>query len=137
MTDVHELEKGMDLVRKEQDLRSGREKHNVVLRDFLSNADDKLRRLRADAKVAQDSFKDCVEYFGESPSTIDANSFFSLLVRFARAFKVGQANLVCRLRSQLIWFSLLPGVFYRITQPTYSCHCFTKLLYCVQEIRFK
>ena len=33
-TDVHELEKGMDLVRKEFELR-GKEKHNTVLRRFL------------------------------------------------------------------------------------------------------
>jgi hypothetical protein len=36
----------------------------------------------------QDSFASCVEYFGEAPRGCDANAFFSLLVRFARAFKV-------------------------------------------------
>ncbi|XP_076391160.1 formin-like protein isoform X7 [Megachile rotundata] len=85
-TDVHELEKGMDLVRKEFELR-GKEKHNTVLRDFLNNSEEKLRRLKSDARAAGDAFRECVEFFGESPRQADANTFFSLLVRFARAFK--------------------------------------------------
>lgn len=85
-TDVHELEKGMDLVRKEFELR-GKEKHNTVLRDFLSNSEEKLRRLKLDARTAGEAFRECVEFFGESPRQADANTFFSLLVRFARAFK--------------------------------------------------
>lgn len=86
-TDVHELEKGMDLVRKEFELR-GKEKHNTVLRDFLNNSEEKLRRLKLDARTAGEAFRECVEFFGESPRQADANTFFSLLVRFARAFKV-------------------------------------------------
>lgn len=86
-TDVHELEKGMDLVRKEFELR-GKEKHNTVLRDFLNNSEEKLRRLKLDARTACEAFRECVEFFGESPRQADANTFFSLLVRFARAFKV-------------------------------------------------
>ncbi|XP_046745239.1 formin-like protein [Diprion similis] len=85
-TDVHELEKSMDLVRKEYELR-GKEKHNTVLRDFLSNSEEKLRRLKLDARTAGETFRECVEFFGESPRQADANTFFSLLVRFARAFK--------------------------------------------------
>ncbi|KAL0125110.1 hypothetical protein PUN28_004332 [Cardiocondyla obscurior] len=85
-TDVHELEKGMDLVRKEFELR-GKEKHNTVLRDFLNNSEEKLRRLKLDARTAGEAFRECVEFFGESPRQADANTFFSLLVRFARAFK--------------------------------------------------
>ncbi|XP_018395761.1 PREDICTED: formin-like protein CG32138 [Cyphomyrmex costatus] len=85
-TDVHELEKGMDLVRKEFELR-GKEKHNTVLRDFLNNSEEKLRRLKLDARTAGETFRECVEFFGESPRQADANTFFSLLVRFARAFK--------------------------------------------------
>lgn len=87
VTDVHELEKGMDQVRKESDLR-GKGVHSVILRDFLLNSEEKLKRLKADAKSSQDVFRECVEYFGESHRTTDANTFFSLLVRFARAFKV-------------------------------------------------
>lgn len=86
-TDVHELEKGMDLVRKEYELRS-KERHNTVLRDFLNNSEEKLKRLKSEARTAIDSFNECVEFFGENARQSDANTFFSLLVRFAKAFKV-------------------------------------------------
>ncbi|KAK6617872.1 hypothetical protein RUM43_014101 [Polyplax serrata] len=100
ITDVHELEKGMDLVRKEHELR-GKERQNVVLRDFLSNSEDKLKKLKADAKTAQETFKDCVEFFGESPRTTDANTFFSLLVRFTRSFKVADQENEQRIRLEM------------------------------------
>lgn len=100
VTDVHELEKGMDLVRKEHELR-GKERQSVVLRDFLNNSEEKLRKLKADAKTAQETFKDCVEFFGESPRTTDANTFFSLLVRFTRAFKVADQENEQRRRLEL------------------------------------
>jgi len=98
MADLAELEKGMDMVRKEAEQRTGPGNAGpgaagqVILRDFLANAEEKLRRLRTEAKSAQDAFRDCVEFFGESPRTTDANSFFSLFVRFARAFKVTSPN---------------------------------------------
>jgi predicted nucleotide-binding protein (sugar kinase/HSP70/actin superfamily) len=85
-TDVHELEKGMEAVRKEAEIR-GKGAHSLVVRDFLANAEEKLRRLKNDAKAAQEAFRECVEYFAESPRTTDANNFFSLLVRFVKAFK--------------------------------------------------
>ncbi|KAG8222413.1 hypothetical protein J437_LFUL004872 [Ladona fulva] len=89
-TDMQELEKGMELTRKELEHRKnfrGDEKHGTVLRDFLGNSEDKLRKLKSDARTAQEAFRECVEYFGESPRQVDANTFFSLLVRFVRAFK--------------------------------------------------
>ncbi|XP_004923649.1 formin-like protein isoform X1 [Bombyx mori] len=85
--DVCELERGMEAVRRECERA-----HGHVLRDFLNNAADKLRRLRAETKHAQDSFASCVEYFGEAPRGCDANAFFSLLVRFTRAFKQADAE---------------------------------------------
>lgn len=91
MADVSDLEKNMEVVKKECDMRSkdrtGSQNLNI-LKDFLNNSEDKLKRLRADAKVAHDAFNECVEYFGESPRMTDANTFFSLLVRFTRSFKV-------------------------------------------------
>lgn len=77
----------MDLVRKEYELRC-KEKHNTVLRDFLNNSEEKLRRLQSDARIAGDAFRSCVEFFGESSRLTDANTFFSLFLRFARSFKV-------------------------------------------------
>lgn len=87
----------MDVVRREAEQRGnnpsavGNAANNgasLVLKDFLANAEEKLRRLKTDVKNAQETFRDCVELFGESPRTTDANAFFSLFVRFARSFKV-------------------------------------------------
>lgn len=87
ITDVHELEKGMENVRKEADVRN-KGPQNLVLKDFLANSEEKLRKLKQEAKSAQDAFTKCVEYFGESARNTDANAFFSLLVRFKRGVKV-------------------------------------------------
>ncbi|KAL0838572.1 hypothetical protein ABMA28_016671 [Loxostege sticticalis] len=93
LSDVCELERGMEAVRRELEARdSHRAANNHVLRDFLANAADKCRRLRTESKHAQDSFAMCVEYFGEAPRGCDANAFFSLLVRFTRAFKQADAE---------------------------------------------
>ncbi|KAF2904151.1 hypothetical protein ILUMI_02040 [Ignelater luminosus] len=100
VTDVHELEKGMETVRKEADTR-GKGAQSMVLRDFLGNSEEKLRRLRNDTKAAQESFRECVEYFAESSRTTDANTFFSLLVRFAKAFKVADQENEQRRRLEL------------------------------------
>ncbi|XP_037031571.1 formin-like protein [Bradysia coprophila] len=86
VTDVHELEKGMDIVRKEAELR-GKGQPTHVLKDFLNNSEEKLKKIKQDAKIAQTVFKECVEYFGESSRNADANAFFSLLVRFTKAVK--------------------------------------------------
>ncbi|XP_052741428.1 formin-like protein isoform X2 [Bicyclus anynana] len=88
VADVCELERGMEAARREAEARGAAH----VLRDFVANAVDKLRRLRAETKHAQDSFAACVEYFGEAPRSCDANAFFSLLVRFTRAFKEAVIN---------------------------------------------
>jgi formic-like protein len=87
ITDVNELEKGMEIVRKEV-IAAGKNAQNLVLKDFLTNSEDKLKKISADTKVAQQSFKECLEYFGESSRNPDANAFFSLLARFVKAFKV-------------------------------------------------
>ncbi|KAH8379735.1 hypothetical protein KR009_006871 [Drosophila setifemur] len=86
VADVQELDKGMELVRKEAELRvKGAQTH--ILRDFLNNSEDKLKKIKSDLRHAQDAFKECVEYFGESSRNADAAAFFALIVRFTRAFK--------------------------------------------------
>lgn len=97
LTDVTELEKGMDQVRREADVKN-KGPQNIVLRDFLNNSEDKLRKLKLDSKNAEEAFKQCVEYFGEASRNTDANTFFSLLVRFVRAVKV----CVCEPRLRLM-----------------------------------
>ncbi|XP_059473363.1 formin-like protein [Neocloeon triangulifer] len=98
--DVQELERGMDNARKELELRTSFKEEVVVLKDFLMNSEDKMRKLMADAKNAQESFRDCVEYFGESPRQMDANVFFSVLTRFVKAFKAADVENEQRLRLQ-------------------------------------
>lgn len=89
ISDVSELEKNMEIVKKECETRSyGNAQHVMVLRDFLNNSEDKLKRLKNETKTAQESFRDCIEYFGEPRRGTDANTFFSMLVRFVKAFKV-------------------------------------------------
>ncbi|XP_034249251.1 formin-like protein [Thrips palmi] len=106
-TDLTELEKGMEVVRREAEQRGnnpsavGNAANNgasLVLKDFLANAEEKLRRLKTDVKNAQETFRDCVELFGESPRTTDANAFFSLFVRFSRSFKMADQENEQRLR---------------------------------------
>lgn len=92
ITDVNELEKGMEVVRREVEQR-GKNAQNLVLKDFLTNSEEKLKKISADTKVSQASFKECLEFFGESSRNPDANAFFSLLVRFVKAFKVCAAVL--------------------------------------------
>lgn len=95
MTDVLELDKGMEMVRKEVELRAkgGTSSQSHVLKDFLVNSEEKLKKLRSDSKVAQESFKECVEFFGEDSRNADASAFFSLLVRFVKAYKVRAKNI--------------------------------------------
>lgn len=95
----------MEQVRKEFELR-GKEKNNTVLHDFLKNSEDQLRRLKSDERIANEAFHTCVEFFGESTIQVDANTFFSLLVRFARAFKVCVLHLVY-LFILILFFNLL------------------------------
>lgn len=95
ITDVGELEKNMEIVKKESETRGyGNAQHVMVLRDFLNNSEDKLKRLKNETKMAQESFRDCVEYFGEARRGTDANTFFSMFVRFVKAFKVNKLNLL-------------------------------------------
>ncbi|XP_052770325.1 formin-like protein isoform X2 [Mya arenaria] len=86
-TDIHMLEKGMDLTRKEFELRRGSRDQPMILKDFLANSEDKLRKLLSDAKTAQDAYSRVVEYFGESARSVSPSTFFSQFVRFVNAFK--------------------------------------------------
>lgn len=101
MTDVAELSKGMELTRKEFELRKDLKdnKQNTVLKDFLGNAEEKLRRLRIEAKASQDAFVECVEYFGESQT--DAHAFFGLFARFTKTYKSVEQENEQRKRLQL------------------------------------
>ncbi|XP_022238281.1 formin-like protein CG32138 [Limulus polyphemus] len=59
LTDVQELEKGLELCKKELALR-GDSKDIPVLKEFIANNQDKLKKLQADTKTAQVSSRCCV-----------------------------------------------------------------------------
>jgi len=92
LTDIAELEKGMEAAKREMYVRQNvkDETMKVPLRDFLANSDDKLRRLRAESKSAQEAYSRAVEFFGESSRTIAANVFFAIFARFLKALKVAE-----------------------------------------------
>lgn len=52
LTDISEQEKGMEMTKREYEARKDREPP-VVLKDFLNNSEDKLKKLNNDAKNAR------------------------------------------------------------------------------------
>ena len=60
ITDIAEMEKGMEMTKREYEARKERDPP-VILKDFLANSEDKIRKLRADAKSAQvNDIKNCL-----------------------------------------------------------------------------
>lgn len=100
MTDVRELEKGMELTRRELENRlatpNAKDKAKVVqnqsLKEFVDMAGEAVGNLRSEADRAQKLFTDCVEYFGENPKMIDANTFFGYFVRFIATWRQSELD---------------------------------------------
>ncbi|KAK4311569.1 hypothetical protein Pmani_016931 [Petrolisthes manimaculis] len=98
MTDICELEKGMEQAKKEhdrhRDMRSSEGQAALaVLKEFLSNSEDKLRKVKCESKTAQSAFAEVLEYYGESSRSMAPNTFFAIFARFTKAFKtVDQEN---------------------------------------------
>ena len=87
VVDMNELDKGMEMTKKEYEARKNSRDSPVILKDFLNNSEDKLKKLQSDLKTAKDSYKRVVEYYGENPTTVPPNTFFSQFVRFVNSFK--------------------------------------------------
>ncbi|CAF1371589.1 unnamed protein product [Didymodactylos carnosus] len=63
-TDVQDLTRGLDLTKKEPAIRQTMKNVEIrPLEDFLFLTQDKVDRLTKDAKNAQETFSQCVEYF--------------------------------------------------------------------------
>eukprot|EP00094_Tigriopus_californicus_P001997 TCALIF_01924-PB protein Name:"Similar to CG32138 Formin-like protein CG32138 (Drosophila melanogaster)" AED:0.27 eAED:0.27 QI:0/0.5/0.14/1/0.5/0.42/7/0/998 len=100
MTDVRELEKGMELTRRELENRlstpNAKDKAKVVqnqsLKEFVDMAGESVGNVRSEADRAQKLFTDCVEYFGENPKMIDANTFFGYFVRFIATWRQSELD---------------------------------------------
>ncbi|CAF2626482.1 unnamed protein product [Rotaria sp. Silwood2] len=86
--DVQDLTRGLDNAKKELVIRQTiKNVETRSLEEFINIAQDKIDRLVKDAKLAQDSFNQCVEYFGEAPRTQSPSNFFSIYVKFQRAYQ--------------------------------------------------
>lgn len=77
-----------------------------TLETFLHLAQEKIDRLIQDAKLAQDSFNQCVEYFGETPRTQNPAHFFAVFVKFQRAYQVDDRRSLSRVNIVLFPFLL-------------------------------
>lgn len=87
--DMSELDKGMKATRKEYEIRLESKTGEIqVLKDFLSKAEQQFAELSNKYKVGQDQFNQCVEYFGETPRSQSPNGFFSIFVKFLKAYNV-------------------------------------------------
>ena len=93
MTDINELDKGMEMTKREYEARRDRDSTPLVLKDFLVNSEDKHKKLKTDLKTSREAYVSVVEYFGENPKTLAPNTFFSLFARFSKAYKVCIADI--------------------------------------------
>ena len=53
LVDMNELDKGMDMTKKEYEARKNSRDLPVILKDFLTNSEEKLKKLQSDLKTAQ------------------------------------------------------------------------------------
>uniref|UniRef100_A0A8C1TQL7 Formin-like 2a n=1 Tax=Cyprinus carpio TaxID=7962 RepID=A0A8C1TQL7_CYPCA len=88
LLDVKELQRGMDLTRRENSMHG----HNTLLRDFMQQNENKLKKLQDDAKIAQDAFDEVVKFFGENSKTTPPSVFFPVFVRFVKAYRQAEED---------------------------------------------
>ena len=86
--DMNELEKGMRTTKKEYEIRLDAKADTSVLKEFLSKAEVQFNELSNKYKLCQEQFNQCVEYFGETPRSQSPNGFFTIFVKFLKAFNV-------------------------------------------------
>uniref|UniRef100_A0A3B3TYQ8 FH2 domain-containing protein n=1 Tax=Poecilia latipinna TaxID=48699 RepID=A0A3B3TYQ8_9TELE len=82
------LERGMELTRSE----FSAEEENPVLKTFLDTNAPLLDSLKAEEKTAQDTYESVVEYFGEDPTMTLPSEFFSIFIRFIKAYKQAEQD---------------------------------------------
>jgi hypothetical protein len=86
--DMSELEKGMRNTKKEYEIRLESKAETQVLKEFLGKAEAQFAELSNKYKLCQEQFNQCVEYFGETPRSQSPNGFFTIFVKFLKAFSV-------------------------------------------------
>ncbi|KAK3108690.1 hypothetical protein FSP39_013484 [Pinctada imbricata] len=100
VTDISELEKGMEMTKKEYESRKYSRDCPSIIKDFVASSVDKLVKLQSDLKTAQDAFKRVVEFYGENPRTTSPSAFFSQFVRFVSSFKTALGDLERKRRQE-------------------------------------
>ncbi|XP_067299365.1 formin-like protein 2 isoform X3 [Pseudorasbora parva] len=88
LLDVKEMQRGMDLTRREYSMHG----HNTMLKDFIQQNENKLKKLQDDAKIAQDAYEEVVKFFGESSKTTPPSVFFPVFVRFVKAYRQAEED---------------------------------------------
>ena len=64
-----------------------KQNQNLALKEFVDKSSEMLRKLASDANNAKVAFTDCAEFYGEDAKSVDANTFFAILVRFVASWK--------------------------------------------------
>lgn len=71
MSEVAELEKGMELARRELNLRANlRDAATQRLHQFVTQKSPEINALKDDQKRAHAEFNECAEFFGENPKLL-------------------------------------------------------------------
>ncbi len=86
--DIKQLTTGVQLCKRE----FAQQHENTLLRDFLLNNEDKVKKVEVDMKKAQEAYNDAVGYYGENPKQCPPSTFFALFHRFVIAYKKAEAE---------------------------------------------
>lgn len=89
MSECQELEKGMDLAKRELIFRQGiKDQATQRLHQFINVKGPEIAALKDDLKRAQFEFNECTEYFGENPKLLESSSYlFSAFAKFLKSYK--------------------------------------------------
>uniref|UniRef100_A0A5S6QAW8 FH2 domain-containing protein n=1 Tax=Trichuris muris TaxID=70415 RepID=A0A5S6QAW8_TRIMR len=96
-SEVSELERSYDLVKKECTLR-GDTVPSLV--NFLASIEGDMQTLRSSFKRADEAFKACVQYFGETTQGMTCATFFTIFVNFVKHWKQADADNLSRWKAE-------------------------------------
>lgn len=88
-SEVQELERGMELVKRELNLRgSQKDPATQRLHSFVTSKSPELLSLTGELRVSRSEYNQCVEYFGENTKLLESSTaFFSIFAKFLKQYK--------------------------------------------------
>lgn len=89
-SEVNELDRGMELAKKELSLRqtNAKDMTTVRLQNFVNAKGPEIQGLKDDLKRCQAHYNECVEYFGENPKLLESSSYlFGAFSKFLKQYK--------------------------------------------------